>query len=285
MKRSLSARAPLALAALLAACGTAPPTPPARQQAVSLNLRGVELHRQGDHAGAARLFNDAANRAQAIEYEDGLAQSLLNLARTLQAQGRPAESEAALVRLLEGAAPDMPPVRRAEAMLQRALLALGRGEHEAALRWHGQAQAACAGSGAGASCALGPALQNLGARLALERGDAAVALRQALAALAQHRSAGNRIETANALRLAGAAELAQRRPAQAAPLLREALQLDKALAQSDKICHDLILLGHAAAGPERRAYWRRALAVAAAAGLRREQGELEARLAALPATD
>lgn len=273
----------LAAAVLLASCAAAPEAPPpARQQASALNLRGVELHRAGDHAGAARLFLDAATRSQAIEDEEGLAQALLNLARTLQAQGRTLDADAALARLLDNAPPGMPPARRAEGLLQRALLALGRGERAAALRWHGEAQAACH---AGPACTLAPVLLNLGARLALESGDAAGALRQAQAALPRHRNAGNRVETANALRLAGAAMLALGRPFDAAPLLAEALQLDKALAQSDKICHDLTLLGQASLGAERRAYWRRALAVASAAGMRREQAELEARLAALPATD
>lgn len=272
--------AAVVLLVLLAGCATAPePAAPARRNADTLNARGAELHRAGDLNGAARLFEQAQVQSQAIEYEDGIAQSLLNLARTRQAQGQAGEADAVLATMLDGVPLAYTPARRAEALAQRTVLALARGDQAAAARWHGEARQAC-----GKDCALQATLLNLGARIALERGDAPDARRQAEAALPQHRAARNRIETANALRLIGAAALAQGDRQAATQALQEALAIDKALAHSDKIFQDLVLLGHAAGRPEQRGYWQRALQVAGAAGMRREQAELQARLDSLPSS-
>ena len=262
---------------LLAACASTPePAAPARRHADALNARGVELHKAGELAEAARLFGQAQVQSQAIEYEDGIAQSLLNLARTRQALGQAQEADAVLASLLDGVPLAYSPARRAEALAQRTVLALARGDAAAAARWHADALQAC-----GKDCALQATLLNLGARIALDRGDAREAQRRAEAALARHRAANNRIETANALRLLGAAALAQGDRAGAARALHEALAIDKALAHSDKIFQDLALLGHASEPDQRRAFWQRALQVAGAAGMRREQAELQARLDAL----
>ncbi len=273
-------RLAVVLLVLLAGCATAPePAAPARRNADTLNARGVELHRAGELAAAARVFEQAQVQSQAIEYEDGIAQSLLNLARTRQAQGQAGEADAVLAKMLDGVPLSFAPARRAEALAQRTVLALARGDGAGAARWHADALQAC-----GKDCALQATLLNLGARIALERGDALEARRQAEAALPQHRAARNRIETANALRLTGAAALAQSDRQAATQALEEALAIDKALAHSDKIFQDLVLLGHAVGRTEQRGYWQRALQVAGAAGMRREQAELQARLDSLPSS-
>ncbi|WP_020651790.1 hypothetical protein [Massilia niastensis] len=271
--------ATLLLPAVLAGCAaTLDNAAPARRQVALLNQRGVELHRNGDPAAAARLFEQAVRAAQAIEHEDGIAQGLLNLARARLQQDMPDAADAALDRLLAPSALAFPAARRAEALLHKTNLALQRRDLDAAARWHGQALAACA-----CACAQGPALLNLGARIALERDDPEAALRDARAALARHRSDGNLVEAANALRLAGAAQLARHgRDGRAAalPELAEALELDKRLALSDKIVQDLVLLGHASDAGARRAWWLRARDVAQAAGKTRLLADIDTLLAA-----
>ncbi|MES2263943.1 MAG: hypothetical protein V4724_35945 [Pseudomonadota bacterium] len=250
----------------------------AQAQAIELNRRGVESFEAGELARAQQLFEAALRLERAVENEEGIALNVLNLAQCLQRQGQPEQAARLLDTLLGEATLAYSAPRRTQAMMQQALLALQRKDVAQALLWQQRAGALC-----GSDCALAGKLLNLAARLALEQGDAARAGRDALAALARNRAAGDEVEVANALRLQGAAELALGRPAQARQVLLEALALDKDSAAGDKIYQDLLLLGHASDDTgQRRRYWQRALAVAQAAGRAQSVKEVEQLLAALP---
>lgn len=277
-------RARLALAigalALLGACAApAPPRSAPQSRAIELNGQGLARYQSGDYARAQALFEQALTLEQGMENEDGIALNLLNLAQCLQIQGQPEQAERRLDALLDSQGLHFSAARRAEAGLQKALLALRRRDLPGAARWQTEAQRACAGD-----CAAAGKLGNLGARLALERGEAAAALAAAGAALARNRADGDALETANALRLMASAQLMLGDRAQAAVALAEALALDKRAGHSDKIYQDLLLLGRAASDPgEQRMYWIRAQNVARAGGTPQALKEVNELLATLPA--
>ena len=264
----------LALAGLLAGCGTQKVLSPSQAQAVVLNRQGLDSFAAGDIARAQHAFEVALQLERAVENEDGIALNVLNLAQCYQRLGQPERAAAMLDQLLDGSAAVFSPQRRAEAALQHALLALQRNDVAGADRWQRDGAALCG------DCALAGKLRGLAARLALQRGDVAEALQAAGDALAK--SGDDAVEKANALRLQGAAHLALgQKPAAEAALL-QALALDKEGGLPDKIVQDLQLLGHAGAdAAAQRRYWRRALAVAQAAGKVAAVKEIEAALAAL----
>lgn len=276
-----AAKAPLALLALaallaaLAGCATPKALSPSQAQAVALNRQGMDSFAAGDMVRAQHAFEAALQLERAVENEEGIALNVLNLAQCYQRQGKPELAAAMLDQLLDGGALAFSARHRAEAALQHALLAFQRQDLAAAQRWQHEGVAICA------DCALAGKLRGLGARLALQRGDAQEALKAAGEALA--RSGDDAVEKANALRLQGAAQLALGlRPAAEAALL-QALALDKDGGLPDKVLQDLQLLGHAGADPAaQRRYWRRALAVAQATGKAAAVKEIEGAMAALP---
>ena len=106
------------------------------------------------------------------------------------------------------------------------------------------------------------------AQLALQAGRLDAAAASARAAHDISRSAGDRAELANALRILGIAALRQGDAAAARAQLEQALALDREIGASRKIAFDLLALGRAAAlAGDRdgaRAYYGRALAVSEA---------------------
>ncbi|GAB2865680.1 hypothetical protein GCM10027277_38090 [Pseudoduganella ginsengisoli] len=263
------------LAVLLAGCGTQKVLSPSQAQAVVLNRQGMDHFAAGDIARAQHAFEAALQLERTVENEEGMALNMLNLAQCYQRLGQPARAAAMLDQLWDNGTVAFSPQRRAEAAMQHALLALQHNDAAAAERWQRDGAALCG------DCALAGKLRSLAARLALQRGDAADALKAAGEALAK--SGDDAVEKANALRLQGAAQLAlgQKQGAEAA--LLQALALDKEGGLPDKILQDLQLLGHAGANADgQRRYWRRALAVAQAAGKSMAVKEIEAALAALP---
>lgn len=267
------------LLAMLTGCASAPkPLSPGQEQALVLNRQGMESFAAGDVLRAQRAFEAALVLERSVENEDGIALNLLNLAQCHQRLGLPELAARRLDQLLGDATLTFAPQRRAEAALQHALLALQRHDVAAAERWQRQGVADC-----GATCALAGKLHNLGARLALERGEASAALTAATAALGK--SEGDAVERANALRLQGAAQLALGQRALAEAALVQAMALDKDGGQGDKVYQDLLLLGRSSADSQlQRRYWQRALAVAQALGKAAAVKEIEALLAALNPT-
>lgn len=262
-------------AALLAACGTQKVLSPSQAQAVALNRQGMDSFAAGDTVRALHAFEAALQLERAVENEEGIALNLLNLAQCYQRLGKPELAAAMLDQLLDGGGVVFSPQRRAEAALQHALLALQRNDAGAADKWQREGAAMCG------DCALAGKLNGLAARLALQRGDAQDALKSAGEALAK--SGDDAVEKANALRLQGVAQLALGQKAAAEAALLQALALDKDGGLPDKVLQDLQLLGHAGSDvAAQRRYWRRALAVAQAAGKTAAVKDIEAGLAALP---
>ncbi|MRV73300.1 tetratricopeptide repeat protein [Duganella sp. FT92W] len=261
--------------ALLAACGTQKVLSPSQAQAVALNRQGMDSFAAGDTVRALHAFEAALQLERAVENEEGIALNLLNLAQCYQRLGKPELAAAMLDRLLDGGGVVFSPQRRAEAALQHALLALQRNDAGAADKWQREGAALCG------DCALAGKLNGLAARLALQRGNAEDALKSAGEALAK--SGDDAVEKANALRLQGAAQLALGQKAAAEAALLQALALDKEGGLPDKVLQDLQLLGHAGSDvAAQRRYWRRALAVAQAAGKTAAVKDIEAALGALP---
>lgn len=278
--------AALALAAaLLAGCGTpAPPLPPPQATLQAQQQAGARALVRGDLPTATAAYRRALAAAESVEDFDGIAVARLNLATVLLRQGRAAEAEAQVDALL--AAPQRYPLPRLQqASARKALSALDAGRPAEALAWAERAEAGCA-----APCELSPAMDNLRAAWALQRGDAALAATLASRAAVQARAHGPRTELANALRLHGRALTAAGDTAAAAALLAQALEEDRALGLPERIALDLL---HAAENEQRRgdataarAFYERALQVSRAAGLgplaERALGALQALGAPVP---
>ncbi len=235
------------------------------------NRRAEAYLRHGDLESAALNYREALRVSQSLEDADGIAANAINLSVVYQRQGKYAEARASLAPMLERAVLVFPAERRAQAALRRAVLDLDErrpagalaSAPSSALDWAERAESWC-----GRPCGLTAAIQNVKGQLALEAGRHDAAAAAAKAALAASHAAGDRPETANALRLLGMAAIGAGDGAAAFGHLREALAIDRDLAAPRKIHLDLVGLGRASAlRGEReaaRAYYERAHAVSVA---------------------
>ena len=270
-------KAALALTFLLAGCGSAPPAsqdPPRLKAALEAESDGARRYARGELSGAGRRFDEAARLFAAIDDNLGVARNRLHGARVELARG---EAEAALRAvadaerrsggmdidsLLLGAQARIALGQRAEA--QQSLVAAERLCHE---------------------CPHRPGLRLLQGRLALAEGRAAEALARAEAALAEIKDIAG-AEAGNAWRLAAAARLAAGDAVSAQPAAERALAIDRRLGAPEKIAGDWMLLGDIRrrnGNADAAAAYRRALDVAAAAGLAAVAARAEAALAGLDA--
>lgn len=246
----------------LAACAGGPekPAPAVRHEAVdAANRRSAAHFAKGEYAAALDQARRALKLASAVEYDDGIAASRLNLSIILARMGQPQDARGMVDALLAGNL-RVSPERRTEAALRRAVLALDERDLDHAEKLLDIASAGCA------ACKLVTAIGNARAQLSLARGQLDDALVQSGAALDIGRKGGEAEETANSLRIwANAAIYAGRAP-EASVALSEALKIDKELALPRKIYRDLILLGlasRAQGDPSAAiAYWSRANVVA-----------------------
>ena len=251
---------------LVAACAQppAPPIPAREAAAIAANRRAETYFRRGDFENAAQYYREALRIAQSIEDADGIAANAINLSIAYQRLAQPAAARASLAQVLDQSKLSFAPARLAQAALRRAVLDLDERRHADAAAWIDNAASYCGEQG----CALASAINNVKGQLALEAGNSAAAAASAQAALATSRAAGDRAETANALRLLGNAAIGAADAGAALAPLREALAIDRELALPRKIYLDLISLGRASAlAGERgaaRAYYERALAVSEA---------------------
>jgi tetratricopeptide (TPR) repeat protein len=268
----------------LTACSQAPrsQSTAARQAAaIEANRKGETYVRHGELENAARSYGEALRLSQSLEDAEGIAANAINLSIVGQRQGRFADARASLGAVLEQPNLRFSPARLAEVSLRHALLDLDERRFSSAEDWVTQANQHCA-----ARCPLSGTIHNVRAQLALQAGQTDDATASARAAHDASKTAGDRAELANALRLLGMTALRRGNPVDARAHLEQALALDREIGAPRKIVLDLLALGRAAAlGGERdtaRAYYARALAVSEAD--RDSAGAAEAR-ALLDAAD
>jgi tetratricopeptide (TPR) repeat protein len=274
----------LLLAALaLAGCGSTAKQETAARQGAALeaNRKGEAYVRHGELENAARSYREALRLSQSLEDADGIAANAVNLSIVRQRQGRFADARASLNAVLEQPNLRFPSARLAEVALRQALIDLDERRFASADGWVSQASNYC-----GERCPLSGAIHNVRAQLSLQSDRLDGAAASARAALAASRSAGDRAEVANALRLLGIGALRAGDAAAARSQLEQALAIDRELGAPRKIALDLLALGRAAElGGDReaaRGYYARALSVSEAD--RDNTGVAEAR-AALSAVD
>lgn len=233
-----------------------------RHEAVdAANRRAAMLFNKGETAAALDQAERAYKLAAAVEYDDGIAASRINLSIILARLGKAGDARIVVdALLLPGAR--VSPQRRAEAALRRAVLALDERDHAEVARLLGLSTESCG------DCDLQAPIANARAQLALAQGQLEQALAEADRALRLSRAAKNFEEIANALRVWANAAIYSDRAREATTALDEALQIDKDLALPRKIYRDLVLLGLAARRQDNiraaRAYWGRANAAALA---------------------
>jgi len=269
-----------AVVLLLAGCASpGPAAPPKRLQAIEVNNHAANLFGRGDYAGAAKLYRQALDLERSVENEDGIAANLINLSIAYQRLGDRKAAADAVAEILDGGVLVFPPPRIAEAALRDSILRLEVGDDDGAGRSLERARAACA-----RSCALDGKILNVDAQLAFARKDYAAASAAAEKALSANRA--DRDESANSLRILGAALLEQQSFEKAETRLQQALDIDKDLALPSRILRDLMLLGRAAQGrgdaAQARAFLARARSVANAMGDNKTAAEAARLAAALP---
>lgn len=267
----------LVLPLLLLGCGgqSVKNTTAARQEAaIEANRKGEAYVRHGELESAARSYREALRLSQSLEDADGIAANAINLSIVRQRQGRFNDARESLNAVLDQPNLRFPATRLTEVALRHALLDLDQNRFAAAERWVARAVQHC-----GERCPMSGTIDNVRAQLALQAGrvdEAAAAARRAQQA---SEAAGDRSETANALRLLGIAALRAGDFGAARPHLEQALAIDREIGAPRKIALDLLSLGRAAAlageSEAARAYYARALAVSQAD--RDDAGAAEAR--------
>jgi len=213
------------------------PPPPEKERALSWNQRGLNAAARGNIDVAISAFEESLRVNRSIEYFDGMAVSLLNLARLHRRKGELATATARIDEALRLISPGDPVFR--EAAFEKALLEISLENLPEATKWAQKAVPSERRPYSGR-------MQNLLARILFLDGKTAEALSLAKTALESNRQAANRVEEANSLRLIGDITLAGGDPQGAKTLYLETLSIDKELAQSAKIAQDLQSLGDAA---------------------------------------
>lgn len=258
-------RAALGLLLLLAGCGAPGPQPPAAQARLEdASLRGASQARAGDHAGAARRYEEALRIARSLDDADAVAVNSINLSIVYQRMGRDADARAALTLVLNDERRAFSETRRLQAELRMAIMALAVRDTAGATSWAGRARERCQPL----NCAQTPSILNVQAQAALESGQPAKAFTVANAAADRARSQDDPSEYANALRIVGRAQRAMGDAPAAVQALEKALEIDRELADARKIMADLLELAHAslAAGNKQAArnYQERATTISRA---------------------
>jgi len=261
--RSIHCRAAALLLCLLAAvivCGCSSPapvpTPPARKHALSWNKRGLDAEARGNRDGAILAFEESLRIHRSIEDFDGIAVSLLNLAKVHRQKTELSLAKERIEETLRIVSPDNPIFP--EAAFEKAKVELALGNMPDAEDWARKAIPTEKKPYSGR-------MQNLLSRILFMEGKTDEALSLAETALESNRGFGKRAEEANSLRLIGDIALAGGDPQSAETRYLAALAIDKELAESGKIALDLRALGAAAfAGGETAkaiAFYERAIEV------------------------
>lgn len=253
---------------LLASCGSPPPRQPVvMEQAQQVDHAAHRAMRDGDLARARELFTQALWLQQSQDNLPGTAMAMINLATVSHRMGEDKAALEQLDRILMEDAPAYPPELRVAAAFRKAVILVDGGDA-------GQMAAAettlhLAENECSRPCVYTPGISNLRARLLLQKGDYAAALKLAKAVL--DTAGTEKEELANARRIAAAAEAAHGRYEAALAHYMAVLGLDKELGMSARIAVDLNGIGKVLEQLGRRqeaaAYARRAAAVIEAARL------------------
>lgn len=216
----------------LSACGSAPPRQPmAVEQAQKVENEAHRALRDGDLPRARELFRQTLLLQQSLDNIPASAMAAINLASVLHKLGDSAAATGLLESVLADHSGQIPSELLAAAAFRKGVMLADRGnitEAESALQ--------IADQHCNRQCAFVPGMNNLRARLLLDKGDFAPALAYAAAVI----SAGaENEELANARRIAAAAETALGRDEAALAHYLAALELDKQLAFSARIAEDL----------------------------------------------
>jgi tetratricopeptide (TPR) repeat protein len=230
-----------------------------------LSQRGEDAYRRGNLHEALAAYEEARRHYASIDDAKGLATQLLNLGTVHYAIG---ERDAAR-RLFEQVlllGTQVSAATRADAAYRVALIDFDSGNLSSISEWLDRSLALCAD----AACDAPGRVHNLRARLALARGEVAVAEAEAKRALEYNRRRDARAEQANSLWLLGELAMARGDHVQAEQQYAQALELDRALAEPHKVVRDLLGLAQSLLAQGRRDaamdYARRARSAAQSSG-------------------
>ena len=255
----------LAWAVLLAGCaGAPPPLPAAQQAAVQADARGRDAFQRGDYREALAEYQRSLSFNRSTENLDGIATSLLNLSLVYRRLGDNAKAMDALDQVLASDGLSFSDAQRTEAAYRKASFSREDGNVAEARRWTDKAFGHCGGR-----CSAEGRLYNLMARMSLPERPAE-AQEHARRALAMNRTAGDKVEEANSLRLLADAAFQTNDFKSAQQFYDAALQLDKDTGAPAKLALDLMGLGRSLARQGRRVeaveYFQRAYSVSEGAG-------------------
>lgn len=248
----------------MTACAGNPPVLTEQQEtAIQFNQRGETAFRRGDYAQALQEYQGALSIHRSVENMAGTATELLNLSVVYRRLGDKEAAQAALDQILMERSPAFSADQKAEAAYRKAGYYLDDGNEAEALSWLNKALGYCHGCGAEGR------LYNLMARMALT-GQPQDAINHARRSLVLNRSAGDKNEEANSLRLIADASFKLEDFRTAQQFYDDALRLDKDTGAAAKIALDLMGLGRSLARQGRRAeaveYFQRAYSVSGGAG-------------------
>jgi tetratricopeptide (TPR) repeat protein len=243
----------------LAACAGKPPVLTEQQQdAIQFNQRGETAFRRGDYAQALQEYHGALAIHRSVENVAGIATELLNLSVVYRRLGDKAAAQTILDQILMDKSLAFSADQKAEAAYRKAGYYLDDGNEAEAQLWVNKALEYCHGCGAEGR------IYNLLARMALT-GRPQDAMNHARRALALNRSAGDKNEEANSLRLIADAAFQSGDFKTAQQSYDDALRLDKDTGAATKIALDLMGLGRSIARQGQRAkaaeYFQRAYSV------------------------
>ena len=224
----------LTFAGLLVACSSAPVVrqPLAIEQARAADKDARKALRDGELLRAQHDFATALALQQSLDDTAGSATTMINLATVAHQLNDDRAALTWLDRILLEKEAIYPQESRLTAAFRKAVILadlVRLGDADTALRF---ADKLC-----DKKCALNFGIDALRARLLLLNGDAQGAL--ALAQALSKQDGAGKAEQANALRIVAAAEEKLQRPASALQHYQAALEMDKALALSERIGVDL----------------------------------------------
>ncbi len=248
----------------MTACAGNPPVLTEQQEtAIQFNQRGEAAFRRGDYAEALQEYQRALAIHRSVENVAGIATELLNLSVVYRRLGDKVSAQTVLDQILTDSSPAFSADQKAEAAYRKAGYYLDDGNETEAQSWLNKAFEYCH------SCGAEGRLYNLLARMALA-GQSQDAMNHARRALALNRSAGDKNEEANSLRLIADAAFKLEDFKTAQQFYGDALSLDKDAGSAAKIALDLMGLGRSLARQGKRTdavdFFRRAYSVSEGAG-------------------